>query len=267
MKQISIFDFYLLGKSLEPLFQLDWTTPVNDGGFAALAAYRQLKEVVREDSVFPKASRAAATALMTVLEKHFGDGLEVELPTFYEEDSRSTMGSNAEEIVAAVKEFDTVFKNDVPSMTVFSAEKKGIYSTLDLIDHADDHFPAWAAKNLPAQARTDILAAGRCLAFNVPTATAFHVWRALEVVFGEYFVVLTGKTFEEVPGSRNWGAYIKALNGAGADKKITGNLDHIREEYRNPVMHPNINVSPEEAFSLFGVGVSAISQLMQAMHA
>jgi hypothetical protein len=60
------------------------------------------------------------------------------------------------------------------------------------------------------------------------------MWRALEVTFGEYYVSLTGKSFENAKIARNWGAYIKALNEAGADAKITGNLDHIRAEYRNP---------------------------------
>jgi hypothetical protein len=164
--------------------------------------------------------------------------------------------------LVAVTDFETVFKNDTPSMAIFWAEQKGIYRTEDLIDHAEMHVPRSASNCLSSQAKVDLRSAGRCLAFNLPTATAFHVWRALEVTFGEYYVSLTGKSFENAKIARNWGAYIKALNDAGADVKITGNLDHIRAEYRNPVMHPNVNVLPDEAFGLLGIGFSAITQVL-----
>jgi hypothetical protein len=32
-------------------------------------------------------------------------------------------------------------------------------------------------------------------------------------------------------------------------------------------MHPNVNMLPDEAFSLFGVGISAITQVLQAIAA
>jgi hypothetical protein len=150
-------------------------------------------------------------------------------------------------------------------MAVFSVEKKGIYQTEDLIDHADEHLPESARGRIQPQAKTDLIAAGRCLAFNIPTASAFHVWRALEIVFGAYYVSMTGKTFVEANIRRNWGEYLTALGKAGADQKIIGNLDHIRSEYRNPVMHPNVNVTADEAFSLLGIGFSSITQVMQAI--
>lgn len=91
------------------------------------------------------------------------------------------------------------------------------------------------------------------------------MWRALEVVFGAYYLSITGKTFEEAKVRRNWGNYIEAMVTEKAEKKITDNLDHIRVEYRNPVVHPNVNVTPDEAFGLFGIGISAITQIMQAI--
>lgn len=266
MKRISVFDFYVLGKSLEQLFQVSRDTPWNDAGWGAMAAYRQLREVVREDSVFLPASRRAAKTLMSCLIRYFGDGIEAGLPTFYEFDEVRKLGPPAaDEIKRLVVDFDTIFKNDMPSMTVFSAEQKGIYQTEGLIDNASKHFPESISKRLPGQAKTDIDAGGRCLAFNVPTACAFHMWRALEVVFGAYYVSIAGKTFEENKIARNWGKYVEALEKVGADQKIVGNLEHIRKEYRNPVMRPNENVTADEAFSLFGIGVSSITQVMQAI--
>ncbi len=266
MKQISIYDYYVLGKSLESLFQVKPNTSVNNAGFDALAACKQLKEVSRRDSVFLPGTRTAAFSLMKFLVKQFGDGIQDGFPVFWDRDYDSaTVGDDAEKIVRAVTDFEIVFKNDAPRMSVFSIEKKGIYQTEDLIDHADEHLPKSVSQRLPRQAKTDLVAAGRCLALNVPTATAFHMWRALEIVFGAYYVSMTEKTFEEAHVCRNWFKYIEALDVAGADKKITSNLEHIRAEYRNPVMHPNVNVTSDEAFILLGIGFSSITQVMQAI--
>jgi hypothetical protein len=262
MKQIQLFDYYVLGKAVEPLFHFKPETPIMTAGFDVLAAYRQLKEVVKSDSVFLPGTRTAARTLKDILVKHFGETLEDGFPISLVEETKGSLGKRAEIIAAAAKSFETVFDSESPRMAIFWVEKKGIYQTEDLIDHADMHLPDSVRNYLSTQAKVDLIAAGRCLAFNLPTATAFHVWRALEVTFGEYYVSLAGKSFEKAKIARNWGAYIKALNEAGADVKITGNLDHIRAEYRNPVMHPNVNVQPEEAFGLVGIGFSVITQVL-----
>lgn len=266
MKQIPLFDYYVLGKAIEPLFYVKPEMLVNDAGYDAMAAYKQLMEVVREDSVFMPGTRAAAAALMVVLAEYFdGEGLEKGWALFFDPFSAAMLGAHkAEEIKRSVKEFDTIFKNESPRMTVFSSERKGLYDMEGLIDHADQHLPESVSKRLPTQAREDLRGAGRCLAFNIPTASVFHAWRALEVVIGAYYISMTGRTFAEAGVQRNWGDYIKALDNAGADKDITRNLDHIRANYRNPVMHPNVNVTADEAFSLLGIGFSAIAQVMKA---
>src|ERR1017187_5315163 len=168
MKQIQLFDYYVLGKALEPLFEVNPATSENDAGFSALAACRQLKKVIHPDSVFLSGTRRAASTLVDRLVTEFGDGIQDGLPVFWNEESDTTLGSAAERIVEAATAFDTVFMNDSPSMSVYSTERKGIYWMEGLIDHADEHLPESVRKSLPEQARTDIVAAGRCLAFNIP---------------------------------------------------------------------------------------------------
>jgi hypothetical protein len=267
MKQIQLFDYYVLGKAIEPLFQLSAETPMLKAGFDAVAAYRQLNEVVKTDSVFLPATRRAAEALSALLIRTFGDTLEDGFPMGFVEETKGNLGKKADALVTAARSFETVFKNDSPSMAVFWCEQKGVYSMEGLIDYADEQIHETLRNMLPDQARQDLKSAGRCLAFNTSTASAFHTWRALEVVFGEYYISLTGKTFEDAKIARNWGGYIKALVDAGAERKITDNLDHIRVEYRNPVMHPNVNIPPDEAFDLFSVGTSAVSQVLREIAA
>jgi len=264
MKQISVYDFYTLGKALSPLAVWKGDTLRNSVEFDVIVAHQQLKEATRKDSTMLPATRTIAVTLLLVLEQNFDDEIQM---GFYSGSSAHTLGFKAHAISQAVKEFDTVFKNDAPHMTVFTAPQKGIYDTRALITRAEQHLPETLIQFAPEQAITDIASAGRCLAFEVFTASAFHVWRALETVIGAYYTALTGETFEQAKVGRNWGKYHDALVAEGADTKITGNIDHIRQEYRNPVMHPNVNILPDEAFGLFGVGISAITQVLQAIAA
>jgi hypothetical protein len=269
MKHLSVYDFYVLGRVLEALSQ--WPQDAEKANLASQAhrAHEQLTQAVDADSVLLPASRDAARLIIQSLEMVFGENIG---KWNYESYAFPDTGDNSEKIGvyaglvgANIHRFETIFTADLPRMTVFAAESKGIYQTDKLIDSAEEHFLAAIRTRLPKQAKTDLHFAGKCLAFDTPTACAFHMWRALEIIFGAYYVSITGKTFKEARVRRNWGDYIKALVTAGADQKITGNLDHIREHYRNPIMHPNEDVTDDEAFNLFGIGTSAITQVMLAI--
>jgi len=167
-------------------------------------------------------------------------------------------------LVQAATDFETVLANELPGLATYFVSQKGIYSTDDLISNADQHFAGETLKEIPQTAREDICAGGRCLAFELATASAFHMWRALETVMGQYFLALTGKTFADAKIQRNWFEYIKALEKAGAEQKITEFLEHIRKEYRNPISHPTDTLELDEAQNLFGAALSAIGQSTKA---
>ena len=80
-----------------------------------------------------------------------------------------------------------------------------------------------------------------------------------------YYEKLTGSTCEADGIQQNWGAQIKALKEKKADISITGYLDHIRQQYRNPQTHPDETVDLNEALILFGSAASAINQMMTAI--
>ena len=60
----------------------------------------------------------------------------------------------------------------------------------------------------------------------------------------------------------NWGKYIEQLKESGVDEKITSMLDNIRTLYRNPIAHPENNLTDSEAIALFGLGIAAIQQMV-----
>jgi hypothetical protein len=143
------------------------------------------------------------------------------------------------------------------------SQKRG-YATSDLVDHAEKMLPLETLAVLPHGVAADIKASGRCLAFDTPTAAGFHILRAVEAVMALYYQHLTGK---ELPKrNRNWGLYLQKLKTAPShDVKIWGALDHIRDNYRNPISHPEDTLTEGQAIMLFGLSLSVIELMAEVL--
>ncbi len=164
---------------------------------------------------------------------------------------------------AAIREFKTVLSAELNLLDTYSVSQKGAYSTSDLIEQAELLIPESIRGLLPEQAKTDIQQAGKCIAYDVPTGAAFHILRAIESVIRAYYQHVTGNLPK--PKMRNWGAYINNLRKAGGDEKIVGYIEHLKERYRNPVFHPEDNLTPEEAQMFLGACISGICQMLIAI--
>jgi hypothetical protein len=164
------------------------------------------------------------------------------------------------------QEFETVLAAELQGLDTYLVSQKGTHSTPDLIERAEIMLPQNIRDKLAPQAITDLRQAGRCLALDNPTACAFHVMRALESVMAIYYNAVTGK---DIPTRmRNWGIYLKALRKhPDHSPKVVTFLDHIRDSYRNPILHPDIVVTEDEAESLLGVAASAIRMLVNETEA
>src|SRR5258708_11784859 len=121
------------------------------------------------------------------------------------------------------------------SLSTYFVSRKLGYETPLLIEEAENLLPESIREAIP-EAIPDLQQAGKCIAFDIPTAAGFHIIRATEGVIRLYYRHVVGTLPK--PKMRNWGAYNKVLEQRGADKRITGFLDHIREYHRNPVLHP-----------------------------
>lgn len=112
----------------------------------------------------------------------------------------------------------------------------------------------------------DFEQAGKCLAFEVPTAAGFHIFRAVESVLRRYYSVMVGTLPK--PKARAWGAYIKGLKDApGVDGKVVVLLEQIKDLYRNPIIHPEARIDMKEALSLVGIAESVTSAMIRDMKA
>lgn len=161
------------------------------------------------------------------------------------------------------RNFETIFAAELNSINTYFVSQKLAYETRILIESADHLFPENIRNEIPKEAIDDIKQAGRCIAFDIPTAAAFHIIRATENVILQYYNKLGGKLMK--PKMRNWDAYITVLKKCGADTKVTAFLNHIRGQYRNPVLHPETMLESQQAHVLLGACVSAIVQMIEAM--
>lgn len=167
----------------------------------------------------------------------------------------------SQRLTTAIAEFETVLAAELQSSNTYFVSQKGAYSTPDLIDRAHLVVPDPIRLALAPEVKLDLDQAGRCLAFDLATAAGFHAIRATESVIRAYYYQVVG-TLPKIK-TRNWGAYIKILREKDANFKILKRLEDIKEDYRNPVLHPEERLTEAQALTLFGLCANAIMLMME----
>ena len=152
-------------------------------------------------------------------------------------------------------------ESELAVQQVYHPTRKRAFNLDLLVANATAIFSDDVQAEMDADEQDNIVQAGRCLAFEIPTAAAFHIFRAAESVMRRYYVAVVGT----VPTKKiNWGAYLKNLkNHGGADPKILHSLEQIKDLYRNPTIHPETKYTPEEALSLVGLAENLISSMVR----
>lgn len=119
---------------------------------------------------------------------------------------------------------------------------------------------------LPGIARYDLIEAGKCTAFERPTAAAFHLLRGTEGVLRKlYCDIVKRKRVDPLL----WGPIIRHLKNRKKnrlDDALLKNLDNIRENYRNPTQHPDEIYDIDRSQDLWGLCTAVINQMVQSKH-
>lgn len=265
MKRMNTHSVYQFALRINPLTHFEYSEDMTmQVIFFALVRAELAIRAQLDDSTgfFSRSLKRSAGAL---LRSFYELGLKPDAEIFKTDLKASILPYQLNDVVQKAKDFETVLANELPGLATYVVSQKGIYSTDELISSAETHIPERYRHHLSIKAEDDIQRAGKCLAFEVPTASAFHMWRAVESVMNTYYEQLTGNNFEKGKVTRNWGQYIEALKRANADEKITAFLDHIRESYRNPIAHPEESVKLDDAFGLFGAALSVIGQMLRCV--
>lgn len=110
-------------------------------------------------------------------------------------------------------------------------------------------------------AQYDIIEAAKCIAFERPTAAAFHLMRATEETLRNYYCHFVKRDRLD---PMLWGPVVLALKNhrkAKTHDALNRNLDNIRISFRNPTQHPEKVYDIHEVQDLWGLCVDAINRM------
>jgi len=164
----------------------------------------------------------------------------------------------------AIRKFELMLDEELNAAPIFCLEHVGNLSTQRLLEGAHRGYAPEVTQALEQVCKDEIDESGKCLAFERATASAFHILRAVELTVRQY--LLSIPNFHMPPLNRqNWGEYIKLLKDNGAAKVALDALQNLKDNYRNPLMHPNDSLQLPEAVNLFCLCQGMIETLVGDM--
>jgi len=159
------------------------------------------------------------------------------------------------------RDFKTILNAELATLPTFFVSSKPPYSTEALLSGGEAMMPLELQAKVP-EAVFDVKEAARCMAFELGTAGAFHLFRALEAVVRRYYSEVAKGQAE--PKQRNLGVYIRALTPY-ANRKVISVLTQLKDLYRNPIAHPEAAITLEESITIAGLVRSAIAAMLNEL--
>lgn len=157
--------------------------------------------------------------------------------------------------------FKTALIAEIGTFPAYFVNQKGSFDTLTLLDEPWRLFPIELWSKVP-EARFDVAEAGKALCYEMATACGIHVFRAIECVLRRYYSEVTsGRAHPKV---RNIAVYINALRQSNkGDEKVLGVLSQLNSLHRNPLAHPEVALTMDEAISIIGMAHSTMTQMLR----
>jgi hypothetical protein len=272
MKRVNQYQFYQLATEIHSLTQL------KDGGtssevWVACFQARAWLDFLLSGKLMPLVtSRKAAQQLRAAINEAVPDSSSMTRDERTQKLAQAVPASATWQIRSTAQNFETAFAAEMETVDTYLISQKGIYFTNSLIEKAEEAFTEQVRAEFTAHVINDIRQAGKCLAFDLDTASGFHICRATEGLIHRYYVAVTGSTPKRK--DRNWGAYVRNLKAhknknanSKADPTLIALIDQVREHHRNPVIDPEIMLTADEAQSLFSICQAVIISFARALKA
>jgi hypothetical protein len=118
-------------------------------------------------------------------------------------------------------------------------------------------------EKLPDLAKFDFEEAGKAIAFDLPTAAAFHLLRGTEAVLRDFYMKVVKR--DRIPEPRMWAAIVADLRKrrSAPPAMLLNNLDSLRAHYRNPTQHPEKTYDLDEAQDLLALAFDAVGRMVR----
>ena len=244
MKRESPYTYYTLGISLAPINLITEGIALGDllglGFSTVLRLLRTLEASRPEDSFGYEETRRTGMMLLGALETYFPPA-QVR-PVDFE---RTLTKGESELLLRLAAEFDIALRTELNADLYYHINDVGLYKAATLMRNGEKMFSEVVLTLYPDELTVELREAGKCIAVEIPTGAAFFLFRAVEVAMLECVRVFAPNlTLKD--SQRNWGNYIKELGRAGLDARVTSKLLALKDEHRNPLIHPTESVEPEE---------------------
>lgn len=194
---------------------------------------------------------------------------QLDLDSLLEELELTEPGANlsaiqAERLADVMQRIRLTLDSELQGFETYVVTPK-IIDVTKLIADVPSLFAPEVFEALPEIARYDFSEAGKCIAFERPTAAAFHVLRGTESVLRFFYC-------EAVRQKRvsplMWGPVVKDLRTRAKTKRLTtllNNLDNIRVSFRNPTQHPEKSYDIHEVQDLWSLCVEVVNRMLRTL--
>jgi hypothetical protein len=150
-------------------------------------------------------------------------------------------------------------QEELDRLPTYTVTAKGNLDIHRLVKAASQGYPKAVLELLDEFITNEIDSAGKCLAFELPTSSGFHILRAVETGMKGYVYAATGALPKM--NQRNWGQYIQILTDAHAHSDVIDLLKVLKTK-RNPLMHPQDTLTSDDAIGLLCLCQAGIETLV-----
>lgn len=263
MIRIDPYFFYQVGAAVRPLKGITAKTTRFHLMMMVWTAESWLETLVRQDVVRLKTCVPKARDLLQIT-RNLDTTISKEAEAEEDGWNKEIAHTHVYTVTSAAEAFETLLSGEMQFADLYYVTKKGGFDTTELTENGIVVFPKDLISKFP-EAIQDAKEAARCIAFELPTAAAFHLHRINEMVLGRYYDAVTGgKERPERPTVRK---YIDAMKGYQVgDSKIIGALSTLNNLHRNPVLHPEQRLdSVEDAIALLGQIHTTVTHMLKAL--
>ena len=164
-----------------------------------------------------------------------------------------------QEISSLMHAIKDVIDAELQGKIVFVITEKRMKVT-KLLDDIKKLFATDVFINLPDLPRFDFKEGGKCIAFERPTAGAFHILRGMEGILRWLHDKLTNSSGY----SNNWGQVIQDLKNLSnpPTREILDQSDAIRRNYRNPTAHPELTYTIDDTQDLLSECIAVVNRIV-----
>ncbi|WP_105439784.1 hypothetical protein [Neorhizobium sp. T25_13] len=268
MKRINLFEYFELAEELSSAKATVASNKIKGGSlyFGLVGLLPKIEAFLAEPNGFNTCKHSASELKENVqnwLEDNiWKSGTPFPDAKFDEEFS----GWQYRHITSKIDTFRSVFEAECRDVDVYSVGQIAIYKTRDLVANASHVIPEAFRDGMSSEALKEFDDAGRCLAFDLPTACGFHALRGTELVIEDYL-----KAFGVTKKMVSWNEYIKAAEALADDKrpepkpskKVTAMLDRMKSLDRNPLMHPRDELDTAGADHLFSLAAITVAEMIR----